>query len=187
MGWRNTLQTLWRMKCKCSVAVKVERTSRAAKHQHSAASCHAAHQQSNPADLGVENISYYLLQNPGDLTEQEFLCAVLSEANCLLHLDVNNLYVNSINQGIDAKKLISALPAEKIAYIHIDGHWQEADDLIIDTHGENVATPVWDLLAYTYKNKGLAPTLLERDFNVPPLDILVQEVAHICALQQAYR
>lgn len=137
--------------------------------------------------IGVENISYYLPQNPGDLTEQEFLCAVLSEANCLLHLDVNNLYVNSINQGIDAKKLISALPAEKIAYIHIAGHWQEADDLIIDTHGENVATPVWDLLAYTYKNKGLAPTLLERDFNVPPLDILVQEVAHICALQQAYR
>lgn len=137
--------------------------------------------------IGVENISYYLRQNPGDLSEQEFITAVISEANCLLHLDVNNLYVNSVNQGLDARAFIDALPADKIAYIHIAGHAQEAADLIIDTHGAPVADPVWDLLAYTYAQKGLAPTLLERDFNVPPLAVLNQEVARIASLQQPYR
>lgn len=137
--------------------------------------------------IGVENISYYLPNNPGDLSEQEFLLGVLNEANCLLHLDVNNLYVNSVNQGVDAKQLIRALPAEKIAYIHIAGHWQESPSLIIDTHGEAVSDPVWELLAFTYAQKGIAPTLLERDFNVPPLDELLAEVGKIHQLQNSHK
>lgn len=136
--------------------------------------------------IGVENISYYLPQNPGDLSEAEFINAVLQEANCLLHLDLNNLYVNSINQGFNARAFIDALPVEKIAYIHIAGHNQESADLIIDTHGAPVADPVWDLLAYTYAHKGVVPTLLERDFNVPPLAELNQEVARIRLLQHPY-
>ncbi|HMU66799.1 MAG TPA: DUF692 domain-containing protein [Cellvibrionaceae bacterium] len=136
--------------------------------------------------IGVENISYYLPQNPGDLSEPEFITAVLQEANCLLHLDVNNVYVNSINQGMDARAFIDAMPSEKIAYMHIAGHSQEAADLIIDTHAAPVADPVWDLLAYTYATKGVVPTLLERDFNLPPLAELNQEVARISCVQHQY-
>ncbi len=136
--------------------------------------------------IGVENISYYLHQNPGDLTEQQFITAVLQEANCLLHLDVNNVYVNSINQGFDPRAFIDAMPQDKIAYIHIAGHSRESADLIIDTHAAAVADPVWDLLAYTYATKAVVPTLLERDFNVPPLAELNQEVARISFLQHQH-
>lgn len=152
--------------------------------KHVAARIHQV-QDMLECQIGVENISYYLPHNPGDLNEQEFLLGVLTEANCLLHLDVNNLYVNSVNQGIDAKQLIRALPAEKIAYIHIAGHWQQSPSLIIDTHGEAVSETVWELLAYTYAHKGIAPTLLERDFNLPPLDELLAEVGQIRQLQNA--
>lgn len=136
--------------------------------------------------IGIENISYYLTQNPGDLSEQEFVAAVLNEANCLLHLDVNNLYVNAVNQGINARAFIDAMPKDKIAYIHVAGHTQESADLIIDTHAQDVCEGVWDLLAYTYAQKGVVPTLLERDFNVPSLLELNQEVAHIARLQQQF-
>jgi len=134
--------------------------------------------------IGVENISYYLTHNPGDLSEQEFVVAVLNEADCFLHLDVNNLYVNSVNQGIDARAFIDAVPHDKIAYIHIAGHSQESADLIIDTHAQDVCEAVWDLLAYTYTQKAVVPTLLERDFNLPSLRLLNQEVARIAQLQR---
>ncbi len=132
--------------------------------------------------ITMENVSYYAA--PGQqMPEIEFLNAVLEEADCKLLLDVNNIYVNSINHQYDATEFLKAIPAERIAYIHIAGHFEEAEDLIVDTHGANVIEPVWDLLEQTYQRYGVIPTLLERDFNIPPLAELLTEVDRIKSIQ----
>lgn len=137
--------------------------------------------------IGVENASYYVESPVAEMGELEFIKAVLDEADCLLHLDVNNIYVNSVNHNYDPVAFLQALPGERIAYIHTAGHYQEAEDLIVDTHGADVIDPVWDLLEETYRTFGVFPTLLERDFNIPPLQELVKEVEHIALLQQRYK
>lgn len=135
--------------------------------------------------IAIENISYYAA--PGQaMAEIDFIQAVLEEADCDLLLDVNNIYVNSINHGYDADSYLQALPAKRIAYAHIAGHYQEAEDLIIDTHGADVIHPVWQLLAVAYQHFGVFPTLLERDFNIPPLSHLLTEVDTITAHQTRY-
>jgi uncharacterized protein (UPF0276 family) len=135
--------------------------------------------------IAMENVSYYAA--PGKQMEEiEFLNAVLAEADCQLLLDVNNVYVNSINHRYDPDNFIEALPAERIAYIHVAGHYQEATDLLIDTHGAGVTDPVWALLDKTYQRFGVIPTLLERDFNIPPLPELLGEVDTIHKLQQRW-
>ncbi|HEB66846.1 MAG TPA: DUF692 domain-containing protein [Gammaproteobacteria bacterium] len=132
--------------------------------------------------VAMENISYYAA--PGQaMSEQAFVLAVLEEAVCPLLLDVNNVYVNSINHGYDACAFIAAMPAERIAYLHVAGHYREAADLVIDSHGAPVIDPVWDLLSRTYERFGPLPTLLERDFNIPPLTELLEELAVIRRLQ----
>ncbi len=136
--------------------------------------------------IAVENVSYYAA--PGqEMTELEFLNAVLTEADCDLLLDVNNIYVNSVNHRYDANDFLAGIPAERIAYIHVAGHYNEADDLIVDTHGADVIDPVWDLLEQTYDRFGVIPTLLERDFNIPPVPELLREVEHIATLQSRHR
>ncbi|MBL36110.1 MAG: hypothetical protein CMI10_14565 [Oceanospirillaceae bacterium] len=134
--------------------------------------------------LIIENVSAYA-RLPGELEEAEFVCAVLERADCQLLLDVNNVYVNSLNFGFDADAYIAVMPSERIAYLHVAGHYDQADDLKIDTHGAAVIDPVWALLRATYARHGVRPTLLERDFNFPPLAELYAELAHIRALQQA--
>lgn len=136
--------------------------------------------------IAVENASYYVASPVSDMTEIEFISAVLDEADCDLHLDVNNIYVNSINFGFDAMKFLRELPGERVVYIHTAGHLQEAPDLIIDNHGDMVIDPVWDLLDEAYKLFGVSPTLLERDINIPPLADLVVEIEHIAVLQRKY-
>ena len=92
--------------------------------------------------IAMENVSYYAA--PGrEMDEIKFLNAVLDEADCQLLLDVNNIYVNSINHGYDAEQFLNALPAQRIAYIHVAGHYVEDEDLIVDTHGADVIDPVW--------------------------------------------
>ncbi len=135
--------------------------------------------------IAVENISYYCA--PGkEMEEIEFVTAVLEEADCDLLLDVNNIFVNSINHGYDAVGYLARLPPERIAYAHIAGHYQEAEDLLVDTHGAAVIERVWDLLDTAYEHFGVFPTLLERDFNMPPLEQLLAEVDRIAELQRQY-
>ncbi len=132
--------------------------------------------------LILENVSFYAA--PGaEMTEQEFVCAVLEEADCRLLLDVNNIYVNSVNHGYDPKAFLAAMPSERIAYLHIAGHYQQDEDLIIDTHGADIINPVWQLLAECYRLHGVHPTLLERDFNIPETRVLCQELKQIGSLQ----
>ncbi len=136
--------------------------------------------------IALENVSYYAA--PGaELDEIDFVNAVLDTANCGLHLDINNIYVNSINHGYDPLDFLLRLPGERIVYAHIAGHYVEAEDLRVDTHGADVIDPVWDLLDEAYDRFGVFPTLLERDFNIPPLGELVSEVAAIADLQSRHR
>lgn len=133
--------------------------------------------------LVLENASYYCA--PGaEMSELEFISSVLSEADCGLLLDINNIYVNSVNHEYDAKEFLCGLPAERIVYGHIAGHYNEAEDLIVDTHGADVIEPVWDLLDTAYAEFGVFPTLLERDFNIPPLNELLAEAGRITQAQQ---
>jgi len=123
--------------------------------------------------IAVENASYYVAPPLIEMSESEFIRCVLEEADCDLHLDVNNVYVNSVNFGFDPWSFIRSLPAERVVYLHVAGHHRESGDLIIDTHGADVIDPVW--------------WLLERDFNLPPLEDLLDEVRHIRALQTVHR
>lgn len=133
--------------------------------------------------IAIENVSYYAA--PGqEMREVDFLKAVLEEADCGLLLDVNNIYVNSINHRYDAEEFLLSLPAERVVYCHVAGHFEEAQDLRVDTHGADVVDPVWSLLATAYRRFGVMPTLLERDFNIPPIPELLNEVAVIRQLQE---
>ncbi len=133
--------------------------------------------------IALENASYYA-QPHQDMTEAQFVSAVLSESGSDLLLDVNNIYVNSINHGYDPIAFLDSLPLERARYIHVAGHYDEADDLKVDTHGADVIDPVWDILAQAYERTGVLPTLLERDFNLPPLAELLSEVDQVRRLQR---
>ena len=134
--------------------------------------------------IALENVSYY---SPTDtsMTEVEFLLAVLEEADCDLMLDINNIVVNSNNQGYDRHEYLRQMPAERIRYFHQAGHYVEAPDLRIDTHGAEVDEQSWQLLQEAYEIFGPVPTLLERDFNFPPVEELLAEVRRIRDLQNA--
>lgn len=136
--------------------------------------------------IALENVSYYAA--PGqEMSELDFLQEVLQRADCDLLLDVNNIYVNSINHRYDANAFLDAVPAERVAYVHIAGHYEEAPDLRVDTHGADVIPEVWQLLDRAYQRMGVLPTLLERDFNIPPLPMLLQEMGEIRRYQAPYR
>ncbi len=136
--------------------------------------------------IGMENASYYTRAPGSEMSEIEFINAVLEEADCELLLDVNNIYVNSVNHGYDPIAFLKQLPAERITYAHIAGHYNEAEDLIVDTHGADVIDPVWDILDQAYQHFGVFPTLLERDFNIPPVPELLKEVKQITDYQQKW-
>lgn len=136
--------------------------------------------------IGIENASYYFAPPGAEMKEEEFISAVVRESGCFLHLDVNNVYVNSRNFGFDPQAYINALPLDQVGYIHVAGHYVEDDGLIIDTHGARVIDPVWQLLDFAYERIGSSsiPTCLERDFNFPELADLLKEVETIRRIQQ---
>ena len=161
--------------------------------------------------ISLENTSYYLHSPTSTMNEAEFLNAIANEADCGIHLDVNNIYVNAVNHGLlDPYVFLDNVDAKRVNYIHIAGHDEEHSaaqpivnndesfnkikgqyrhlpDLLIDTHGETVKGDVWDLLEYAYqKLPQIPPTLLERDFNFPPFMELYAEVEHIARLQQKH-
>lgn len=162
--------------------------------------------------ISLENTSYYLHSPTSTMNEVEFLNAIAQEADCGIHLDVNNIYVNGVNHGLlDPYVFLDQVNVKRVNYIHIAGHDEEHSaaqvvedlegesfnkikgayrhlpELLIDTHGEAVKGTVWDLLEYAYQRLPvIPPTLLERDFNFPPFVELYSEVEHIAQLQQKY-
>ncbi|QGX41403.1 DUF692 domain-containing protein [Permianibacter aggregans] len=136
--------------------------------------------------IAIENVSYYAA--PGqEMPELEFLLAVLKAADCELLLDVNNIYVNSVNHRYDALEFLRGLQGAPVSYVHIAGHYDEAPDLLVDTHGTQVKPSVWALLEEAYRLFGVMPTLLERDFNIPSLPELQHELQQIEQLQEQAR
>jgi hypothetical protein len=133
-------------------------------------------------EIAIENVSYYAA--PGaEMSELQFVNAVLERADCGLLLDVNNVYVNSINHRYEPVAFLDGVPVERVRYFHVAGHYVEAEDLRVDTHGADVCDPVWSLLGHAYRRFGNVPTLLERDFNIPPLSDLLREIERIRWMQ----
>ena len=125
--------------------------------------------------IAIENVSYYT-SVAAEMDEATFIKSIVEEADCELLLDVNNVYVNAFNHQYDAKDFIDNLPLDKVAYIHMGGHERVAPDLIIDTHGEAIIDPVYQLFDWTIQKMKPVPVLLERDFNFPEMDELQSEL-----------
>lgn len=126
--------------------------------------------------LILENGSYYTVLE-AEMSEADFINEIVSRTGCELLLDVNNVYVNAFNFKYDAEKFIQNMPLNKVKYIHMAGHYKVNDHLIIDTHGEDIIDPVYNLLALAIEKIGKdIPVLLERDFNIPDLENLQYEI-----------
>ena len=135
--------------------------------------------------IAIENVSYYAAPWQR-MRESDFINAVLDAADCDLLLDVNNIHVNAINHGYDAREFLTSMPSARVSSYHVAGHYDQADDLKIDTHGAAVKEDVWALLDAAYAGHGVKPTLLERDFNYPPYADLQCELRRIRDLQQVH-
>lgn len=125
--------------------------------------------------IAIENVSYYT-PVAAEIDEATFIRTIAEEADCHLLLDVNNVYVNAFNHNYNAQEFIDQMPLERVAYIHMAGHEQVEEDLIIDTHGEAIIDPVYDLFRYTVQRTPNVPVLLERDFNFPEMEELNNEM-----------
>ncbi len=128
--------------------------------------------------LVLENVSSYVRFAADQMSEFEFVAEIANRADCHLLLDVNNVYVSSINHGFDAQAYIRGLPAERVVQIHLAGHSVDPNNsgLLIDTHDAPVCGAVWDLYAYTLKCIGFKPTMIERDDHIPKLPELLAEL-----------
>jgi len=125
--------------------------------------------------LVIENVSSYVTYRSSQMTEWEFLTALTAEADCDLLLDVNNVYVSSVNHGFNAREFLDAMPACRVRQIHLAGHSHQGD-FLIDTHDTAVPQAVWDLYRHTAQRLGAVPTMIERDGNIPALAELVAEL-----------
>lgn len=126
--------------------------------------------------FAIENVSFYFYPEQPEMKETEFIKEILNRAGIGLLLDVNNVFVNSKNHRYRAVDYLNEIKDQNIFQIHIAGHYQEDEDLIIDTHGEAICDEVWELLNYFSQQRELPPVLIERDHNIPPLQDLIQEV-----------
>ena len=131
--------------------------------------------------LAIENVSYYT-PVAAEMSEIEFINRIVEGAACQLLLDVNNVYVNAFNHQYDAREYIAQLPLERVAYIHMAGHEQVEDDLIIDTHGRPIIDPVYELFEWTIARMDPVPVLLERDYHFEDLEQIQSELVHIKSL-----
>lgn len=135
--------------------------------------------------ISIEIVSYYTPVAP-EMQEIDFVNGILELADCQLLLDVNNVYVNSFNHQYDPKAFIDALPLDHVSYIHMAGHEQVEEDLILDTHGQPIADPVYELFGHVMdKMKKDVPVLLERDFNIPEMSELQRELDRLESIKAA--
>ncbi len=131
--------------------------------------------------IAIENVSYYLSVAP-EMEEADFIRTIVEEADCHLLLDVNNVYVNAFNHGFDAREFILKLPLDRVSNIHMAGHEKVSPDLIIDTHGQPIIDPVYELFDWTIRQLPPVPVLLERDFNIPEIETLQAELGKLTAI-----
>ncbi len=134
--------------------------------------------------IAIENISWYAHPGRAELPEHELINRILDRADASLLLDVNNVYVNSLNHGFEPRQFIEAMPFDRVVQLHVAGHTRQENGLVIDTHGADVCDPVLELLELTVARIGPVPVVLERDNQIPPLTELLDEVER---LDEAYR
>jgi uncharacterized protein (UPF0276 family) len=123
----------------------------------------------------LENVSSYVAYATSVMTEWEFLCEIAETADCLILLDVNNIYVSAMNHNFDPYAYLSGIPVERVRQFHLAGHTCQ-QDLIIDTHDQPIVDPVWNLYAAAVRRFGHVSTMIERDDNIPPLSDLLDEL-----------
>jgi hypothetical protein len=123
----------------------------------------------------LENVSSYVTYTQSAMSEWEFLSAVCEAADCLILLDINNIYVSSHNHGFDAMDYLRGVPASRVRQFHLAGHTHNGN-IIVDTHDQPVIRDVWDLYADAMRLLGPVSTMIERDANIPPLDVLMAEL-----------
>ena len=124
----------------------------------------------------LENVSSYVTFRDSRLTEWEFLREVAVQADCLILLDVNNIYVSAVNHEFAALDYLNSIPVDRVQQIHLAGH-ENHGDYLIDTHDHPVPDPVWELYAAAVRRFGNVSTMIERDANIPPLEELCEELA----------
>jgi uncharacterized protein (UPF0276 family) len=123
----------------------------------------------------LENVSSYVSYPSSQMTEWEFLAEVARQADCLILLDVNNVYVSSVNHGFDPLTYLEAIPVARVQQIHLAGH-ENRGDLILDTHDRAIVDPVWRLYESARRRFGDVSTMIERDADIPPLPELLAEL-----------
>jgi len=129
----------------------------------------------------LENVSSYITYSDSQISEWEFLSEIAQRADCLILLDINNIYVSAYNHNFDPINYLEAIPTERVYQFHLAGHTQE-ENLIIDTHDHPIADPVFDLYARAVARFGRVSTMIERDDNIPPLAELLEELAQVRAI-----
>ncbi|HEY8052016.1 MAG: DUF692 domain-containing protein [Steroidobacterales bacterium] len=129
----------------------------------------------------LENVSSYLAFRDSQLTEWDFLSEIAVRADCLILLDVNNIYVSAVNHEFKALEYLNAIPLGRVQQIHLAGH-ENRGDYLIDTHDHPVPDPVWELYAAAVRRFGAVSTMIERDDHIPPLAELCAELTHARAL-----
>lgn len=129
----------------------------------------------------LENVSSYLTYSDSQMSEWDFLSEVAQRADCLILLDINNIYVSAYNHQFDPQTYLEAIPVERVYQFHLAGHTQE-QDLIIDTHDQPIADPVFQLYAHAVARFGKVSTMIERDDNIPTLPVLLEELAQVRAI-----
>jgi len=122
----------------------------------------------------IENVSSYLTYNSSAMSEWDFYSQVVEQANCLMLLDINNIYVSSRNHGFDAKEYIKSINSNRVQQIHLAGH-SDYGDYVIDTHDRDICDQVWDLFSFAIKQFGNVSSMIERDDNVPEFELLELE------------
>ncbi|RMD69459.1 MAG: DUF692 domain-containing protein [Gammaproteobacteria bacterium] len=134
----------------------------------------------------IENVSSYLSYRCSEMSEWAFLSAVAEEADCLILLDINNIYVSARNHGFDPLAYLHGVPAERVQQHHLAGH-QDMGDYVIDTHDHPVPDPVWALYEAAVQRFGPVSCIIERDADIPPLDVLLEEVGRMRAIAEGRR
>jgi uncharacterized protein (UPF0276 family) len=129
----------------------------------------------------LENVSSYVGFRDSHLSEWQFLSEIAARADCLLLLDVNNIYVSAVNHEFDPLEYLNAIPVERVQQIHLAGH-EDHGDYLVDTHDHPVPDPVWELYASAVRRFGAVSTMIERDDHIPPLEELCAELAQARAL-----
>lgn len=126
--------------------------------------------------FGLENLSSYVTFEASTMSEAEFYARVVTEAGCGYMLDLNNIYVSSVNHGFDPHAYVDALDLSNVQQVHLAGHTRQPDGLVVDTHDQAVCDEVWELYAYAWRRGGPFPTLIEWDAKIPPLAELLATV-----------